>query len=91
LAINSKGYVGTGSDIGGNAISDFFVFDPVLNSWTEKYGYHGPGRSGAVGFSIGGIGYIGTGAGSNYFADFWAYNPASDSVFFLIPYNCSLN
>ena len=38
------------------------------------------GRYGAVGFSIGGKGYIGTGYdGTTYYKDFWEYNPETNA------------
>lgn len=67
-----------------------------INTWKEKssLGFNqvnGPkARYGAVGFSIGGYGYLGTGviggdpegsiyAATNYLDDFWQYDPASNS------------
>src|SRR5215831_1410878 len=48
------------------------------NTWTRKANVRGYGRYGAVGFSIGSKGYIGTGA---YPAvkDFWEYDPTTDT------------
>ena len=39
------------------------------------------GREGAVGFSLNGLGYVGTGYGSSvgYTADFWAYDPGANA------------
>ncbi|WP_229238992.1 hypothetical protein, partial [Emticicia sp. C21] len=47
--------------------------------WTKKADIGGSGRSGAVGFSIGNKGYIGTGLGNGILKDFWEYNPLTDS------------
>src|SRR5215213_11154813 len=51
------------------------------NTWTPKAAFSGTARSGAVGFSIGNSGYIGTGrtAADSYRNDFWEYNPAGDT------------
>src|SRR6516164_997902 len=54
------------------------------NTWKPKAACGGPGREGAVGFSIGSKGYIGTGLNSSsipstYFRDFWEYDPATDA------------
>ncbi len=50
------------------------------NSWTEKAGFRGGQRVGAVGFSIGSKGYLGTGFGSFSVAkDFWEYNPSANT------------
>src|SRR2546423_8607295 len=48
------------------------------DTWTQKADFGGTARSGAVGFSIGSKGYIGT--GENYIDpygknDFWEYDP----------------
>lgn len=50
------------------------------NTWTQKANFGGGNRSGAVGFSIGGKGYIGTGSdGTALKNDFWEYDPATDT------------
>ncbi|MDQ5986809.1 MAG: hypothetical protein CSYNP_02542 [Syntrophus sp. SKADARSKE-3] len=52
----------------------------VNGIWTQKDNLGGAARSGAVGFSIGNKGYIGTGAdGSSYYSDIWEYDPAADA------------
>ena len=63
--------MGTG-DIGAanEYFADFWEYDPSTNVWTQKADFGGGARSGAVGFSIGSKGYIGTG-GAN---DFWEYD-----------------
>ncbi|HKR04007.1 MAG TPA: T9SS type A sorting domain-containing protein [Bacteroidia bacterium] len=56
------------------------------DSWTEKnaIGLNVPSgsfmqpRVEAVGFSIGGYGYIGTGKDATYLKDFWEYNPSTN-------------
>ena len=42
---------------------DFWEYDPVGNTWTQKADFGGTARYAAVGFSIGNKGYIGTGHG----------------------------
>ena len=51
------------------------------NVWNAKANLTGVGRLHAVGFSIGSKGYIGTGLGASSveLADFWEYDPATDS------------
>lgn len=88
FVVNNKGYVGTGTD-GTILYKDFWEFDPVANTWTQKsdFGYtvsttdtDGTARKDAVGFSIGTTGYVGTGIdASGYTSDFWAYVPATDT------------
>ena len=49
-------------------------------SWTPKADFAGGGRYGAVGFSIGTKGYIGTGHdGTVYKQDFWEWDQATDT------------
>jgi len=87
FSIGSKGYVGTGETgkDGSPYTNDFWEFDPTANTWTRKADFGGGIRYGAVGFSIGSIGYIGGGSnGENDIDndndnDFWAYNPIADT------------
>ena len=51
-------------------------------TWTQKIDFGGNIRMGAVSFSIGNLGYIGTGIDNNtnfYYQDLWEYNPATNS------------
>lgn len=84
FVINNKLYVGTGNDK-----NDLWEYDPAANVWTQKANLPAPGRSHAVGFSIGNKGYIATGCrtlnfGPSYkfdslMRDVWEYNPAVNS------------
>ncbi len=61
---------------------DFWEYDPVADSWTQKANFGGGLRTQATSFSIGNKGYAGLGfnfAGSVSYNDFWEYDPASDS------------
>ena len=51
------------------------------DTWTQKADFGGAARYGAVGFSIGSKGYIGTGADSGFVfqKDFWEYDPATNA------------
>ena len=53
------------------------------NSWTQKANFGGTARRGAVGFSIGTKGYMGTGAtdqaGTTLANDFWEYDSNTDT------------
>ncbi|MEO5674551.1 MAG: kelch repeat-containing protein [Chitinophagales bacterium] len=51
------------------------------DSWIQKADFAGNPRGGAVGFSINGKAYIGTGSAMNegYSKTFWEYDPATDS------------
>jgi N-acetylneuraminic acid mutarotase len=83
FGIGSKAYTGTGYNtaVSQNYLNDFWEYDPFTNAWTQKANFGGTARSGAVGFSIGNKGYVGTGsdASTGYRNDFWEYNPISNS------------
>ncbi len=74
FAIGNKGYVGLGTkgfsyDLN-EFYSDFWEWDQQGNTWTRKSDFPGGARAGAVGFSIGTKGYVGTGDGnSDFFRD----------------------
>ena len=83
FSIGSKGYVGTGSTnlFSNGYLNDFWEYDPLLDTWTQKNNFPGEARESAIGFSIESKGYVGTGQGSNrtFFNDFWEYNPSTNS------------
>lgn len=83
FSIGNKGYVGTGevrlSQVEYGKSRDFWEYDPVTNSWTKKADFGGTARQGAVGFSIGKKGFIGTGNDGNPTRDFWEYDSDSDT------------
>lgn len=89
FSINDIGYVGTGMDSavasvpGSNVLSDFWAYDPVLNSWTQKADFPGSGGNGvyfATGFSIDSKGYIccGKRGPNDYTDELWEYKPSID-------------
>ncbi|MBS1921160.1 MAG: hypothetical protein JST17_12985, partial [Bacteroidetes bacterium] len=80
FSINGKGYIGTGFGYNGSFsfLNDFWEYDPVTNVWAQKANFGGAARSSAVGFSINGKGYIGTGYNGSYFKDFWEYDPTTN-------------
>jgi len=58
------------------------AFDPSKGYWIQKASLpeEAKARFGAVAFSVGTNGYIGTGLdGKNYLKDFWAYNSSTNS------------
>ncbi|MCL2290134.1 MAG: hypothetical protein FWC34_05430 [Bacteroidetes bacterium] len=86
FSIGNKGYVGTGffefveHPLYPIGLNDFWEYNPVTNEWIQKADFGGDKRLGAVGFSIGSKGYIGTGSTRGLsFRDFWEYNPESNS------------
>lgn len=78
FTIGNKAYIGTGSSDQGYK-KDFWEFDVVSNTWSQKADFGGQARESAVGFSIGNKGYAGTGMVMNQFTeavrDFWMYDP----------------
>ena len=82
FGIDGKGYLGTGYvqyDKLENGFKDFWEYDPAADEWTRKADFAGGSRWNAIGFSMGGRGYAGTGTnGQRTQNDFWEYNPAAD-------------
>lgn len=79
FSLLDQGYVGTGRDVNGNLLKDFWKFDPGSGVWTQVADFGGTARTGAVGFAIDSSGYLGTGMdGSGLVKDFWKYNPLSN-------------
>jgi len=84
FSIGNKGYMGTGVDYNASTSApvhnDFWEYDLATNVWTQKANFTG-NRVGAVGFSIGSKGYMGTGVDYNASTsapvhnDFWEFNP----------------
>lgn len=83
LSILNKGYIGTGNINAGTSnslLKDFWEFEPISNTWTQKADFGGIARGWAIGFSIGTKGYIGTGNTSGGLSnDFWEYDPVANS------------
>jgi hypothetical protein len=82
FSIGSKGYIGMGyaNSSGSSGMQDFWEYDSATNTWIQKADVGGTLRSGAVGFSIGSKGYIGTGWGGTYYNAFWEYTPSTSST-----------
>lgn len=55
------------------------ITTPGSNSWLKKADFGGTARDGAVGFSIGSKGYIGTGYDGSNRKDFWQFDPATNT------------
>ena len=90
FSLGTKGYFGTGWGNVFNGVTydkkDFWQYDPSTDKWTQIANFGGSERQGAIGFSIGGKGYVGTGkqyiGSSNYtveiFNDFWEFDPGTN-------------
>ena len=64
FSIGNMGYIGTGYNGSNFYFTDFWAYNSLNNSWTQKVDLGTTANSGryeAVGFSIGGKGYAGTG------------------------------
>jgi|GEM_PF-1021917 len=78
FSIADKAYIGTGFNSTNSYLGDFWEYDPATNVWTQKANFGGSARYGAVGMSIGGSGFVGTGYDGSYKNDFWEYNPVAN-------------
>lgn len=81
FAAGGKGYITTGSKKDGTSayyVSDTWEYDPSADTWTQKDDFKGGAREGALAFSIGGYGYVGTGYNDDtigWMMDFYRFNP----------------
>lgn len=80
FSIDGKGYLGIGEDNLGNLLTDWWMYDPATDAWTQKNNFPASGRSYCASFSINGKGYIACGnTASVYLKELWEYDPALDS------------
>lgn len=84
FVIGTNGYIGTGvTTSSGVSLNDLWEWDQPTNTWVQKASctLHS-GRDAATGFSIGNIGFIGTGHNNNngfYYRTFFAWNQAANT------------
>lgn len=77
---NEKAYVGLGQGNSAGFYNDFWEYDPVGGTWTQKADFIGSARRNAVAFSIDEIGYVGTGQDMNGLTkDFFSYDATTNS------------
>lgn len=85
FSVNGKGYVGMGVDTNEVVHKDLWEYDYLTDAWTQKASLPGSVRRDAIGLAIDNFGYIGLGIDSaeafqgNALADFWQYNPATNT------------
>ena len=86
FSIANKGYIGTGMTSSGSfrTLSDFWEYNPNTDVWTQKADVGDAPRRRAVGFSLSGKGYIGTGYAGSVTSgspsdDFWQYTPETNT------------
>lgn len=80
FTVNGKGYVTTGAiKDEPSYLDDTWEYDPITDKWTQMDNFPGGKRMGAIGFSIGNYGYVGTGYNDNYLKDFYRFDPTAPS------------
>ncbi|MBK9175524.1 MAG: T9SS type A sorting domain-containing protein [Flavobacteriales bacterium] len=91
FVLNGIAYVGSGISTGasGPFLSDAFTYDPSSNAWTAATPIPDQGRHGAIGFAMGGKGYVVCGRENSlsFLQDFWSYNPATSSWSAMTPFS----
>ena len=78
FTINGKGYYGTGYNV---HEKDMWEYDPGANTWTQKASMPAAAqvRQEAVGFSIGGYGFVGLGISTSCYNDLWRFDPVANN------------
>lgn len=85
FVIGNKGYVCCGWNGNKARRAELYEYDPTtsqgMGSWRRLTDFPGTARSQAVGFSVAGKGYVGTGwdGDTKVMRDFYEYNPANNS------------
>jgi hypothetical protein len=84
FVIGNYAYLGTGYNFDvPERLTDFWRYDPQIDTWIQMADFPGLPRSNAVGFSLNGKGYIGTGLGGTDInnpvplGDFWQFDPTT--------------
>jgi N-acetylneuraminic acid mutarotase len=84
FVLDDKAYLATGYWDGVPA-KDLWEYDPKADHWTRKAGFPGPGRFRAIGFALGGSGYVATGieamseTSAVVLQDLWEYTPQTNT------------
>lgn len=74
FVMDGLAYVTTGSI--GNINNDTWEYDASTDRWDQKTSFEGPGREGALGFTINGQGYVATGGYGGYsYKDMYLFHP----------------
>lgn len=86
FSIGKKAYYGTGFNTFSGYLNDWWEFDPASWAWKPRTVFQGEERADALGFSIQGLGFLGTGRGlklksngqgfnPDIYSDIWIYTP----------------
>lgn len=84
FTIDGKGYLTAGNNSSSN-LNTTWMYDPVSDLWEKRTGLTGGSNKGvprteAVGFAIGGYGYVVSGkSSSSYFDDIWRFDPYTEN------------
>lgn len=80
MAVNGKGYIGTGQDVNGNPFNTWWEYDPAADSWSQKTDFPLNARCRTVGWSLNGKCYLGTGfdLAPTYYTGWFQYDPSTD-------------
>lgn len=74
FAIGKKGYL-----LLSLYVPNFYMYNPLTNTWIPRAQFPGEGVLNQVGFSLNGKGYIGSGFGNfDDNSEFWEYDPITD-------------
>ncbi|MEO5570571.1 MAG: hypothetical protein ABIT08_07845, partial [Bacteroidia bacterium] len=83
FSIGSWGYVGWGTDTQNISVKDFWGYNSLTNSWTQKATFQGQARSGAACYAdpVNGKGYAGLGQNTigTFYQDWYQYDPATNA------------
>ncbi len=84
FSLGNKGFIGTGVYINSSLplyCHDFWEYDQISNTWTQRQSFPGGNRQFTFGFAIGNKGYAGSGEQvQNYFNDLWEYGDSTIST-----------
>ncbi len=80
FSINGKGYMGLGIDSAFQYHTDWYEYDPITNTWTQKASLPAAARDHATGLVVDSFGYVIAGeVAGGATAQVWQYNPYSDT------------
>ncbi len=84
FSISGKGYYGVGNAgvATGPYYNDFYEYDPVNDSWTQKAAFPGTPRYGVHGTATTNFGYVGFGSNESmgvFFKDWYQYHPITNT------------
>ncbi|MCC6684601.1 MAG: hypothetical protein IT247_05990 [Bacteroidia bacterium] len=80
FVVGSKAYISTGYVSTSVRLKDTWEYNPATDTWTQKADLPGGGRSGAIGFSLGNYGFVGTGTTfTSQYSDMYRYDPSANT------------